>query len=80
MSPLNRNPSFPYWLFILLWLVLGGGIWIWVSQIERQRQQAVVQCLERAVEAEAPNSPEEIQQLSASCTQRCIRGELTGCP
>ncbi|USR89676.1 hypothetical protein NEA10_12385 [Phormidium yuhuli AB48] len=80
MSPLHRDPSFPYWLFILLWLVLASGIWVWVSHIERQRQQAVVNCLEKAVAAQPPDSQQDIEQLSASCTQRCIQGELMGCP
>lgn len=81
MSTFDQNPPFPYWLFVVLFFIIGGSLWAWVSHVERQRQQAVNHCLETEVSAqpELQNNPQQIQQITNTCDLRCIRGELSGC-
>ncbi|MBO9999785.1 MAG: hypothetical protein J7641_12415 [Cyanobacteria bacterium SID2] len=77
----EKNAPFPYWFFVLLLAAIGVSLWAWVSYIERQRQQAVANCLSSQVHAqpELQGDPDKIEEIATLCNTQCIRGELTGC-
>ncbi|MGC9503935.1 hypothetical protein [Baaleninema sp.] len=81
MKTIQKNPPFPYWLFLLLFVAMGLGLWLWVSRVERQRQQAVNHCLSTQLQADPTleNNPQQLEDISSSCTTKCLQGELTGC-
>ncbi|MDC0835258.1 hypothetical protein POG22_19975 [Geitlerinema sp. CS-897] len=78
---IQKNPPFPYWLFLLLFTLMGFGLWLWVSQVERQRQQAVADCLSMQLQAnpDLQKNPQKLEDISSTCTTKCLQGELTGC-